>query len=97
METLAGSYTSSEMVVLCNLRLSELDKNCNVDQQKALVFDADSCRYDVILGADFLSKTWIDVKYSTGTIEWFDNELPLRDTCYLQSKDSLAMAQTIEI
>jgi hypothetical protein len=85
------------MVVLRNLRLPELDNNHNVDQQKALVFDADSCRYDVILGADFLSKTGIDVKYSTGTIEWFVNELPQRDTCYLQSKDFLAMAETIEI
>ncbi len=94
---LAGSHTSSEMVVLCNLRLTELYKNCNVDWQKALVFDADSCRYDVILGADFLSKTGIDVKYSTGTIAWFDNELPLCDTCYLQSKDFLAMVETIEI
>ncbi len=63
--------------MLHNLRLSELDKNCNVGQQKALVFDADSGRHDVILGADFLSKTGIDVKYSTGTIEWFDNELLL--------------------
>jgi hypothetical protein len=95
--TLAGSYNSSEMVVLRNLRLPELDKNRNVDQQKALIFDADSCRYDVILGADFLSKTGIDVKHSTGTIEWFDNELPLRDTCYLQSKDLLSMSETIEI
>jgi hypothetical protein len=97
IDTLAGSYTSSEMVVLCNLMLPELDKNCNMDQQKALVFDADSCRYDVILGADFLSKTGIDVKYSAGTIEWFNNELPLHDTRYLQSKDFLAMAETIEI
>jgi hypothetical protein len=47
--------------------------------------------------ADFLSKTGIDVKSSTGTIEWFYNELPLCDTCYLQSKDFLAMAETIEI
>ena len=62
------------MVVLHNLRLPELDKNRNMDQQKALVFDADFCRYDVILGADFPSKTGIDVKYSTGTWEWFDNE-----------------------
>ena len=98
ISTLADSYTSSEMVELCNLRLPEpeLDKNRNVDQQKALIFDADSCRYDVILGADFLSKTGIDVKYSTGAIEWFDNELPLHDTHYLQSKDFLAMAETIE-
>jgi hypothetical protein len=34
ISTLAGSYTSSEMVVLRNLRLPELDKNRNVDQQK---------------------------------------------------------------
>jgi hypothetical protein len=41
-------------------------------------------------------KTGIDVKYSTGTIEWFDNELPLRDTCTLQSKDFLAMAEIMK-
>jgi hypothetical protein len=67
ISTVAGSYTSSKMVVLCNL-LSELDKNHNVDQQKALIFDADSCRYDVILGADILSKMGINAKYSTGTM-----------------------------
>jgi hypothetical protein len=94
---LEGSYTSSEMVVLCNLRLPKLDKNRNVDQQKTLLFDADSCRYNVILGAGFLSKTGINVKYSTGTISWFDNELPLSDRHYLQSKDFLAMSETIEI
>ncbi len=53
------------MVVLRNLRLPELDKKCNIDQQKALIFDTDNCKYDVILGADFPSKTGIDVKYST--------------------------------
>jgi hypothetical protein len=68
ISTLAGSYTSSKMVVLCNLRLPELDKNRNVDKQKALIFDVDSCKYDVFSGADFLSKTGIDVKYSTGTM-----------------------------
>ncbi len=51
----------------------------------------------MILGAVFLSKTGIDLKYSTGTIEWFEIELPLRDTRYLQSKDFLAMAETIDI
>jgi hypothetical protein len=51
----------------------------------------------MILGADFLSKTGVDVKYSTGTIEWFDNELPLRDTRIRQNKDLSAMAEIIEI
>ena len=62
--------------------------------KKALIFDADSCRYDVILGADFLSKTGIEVKCSTGIIEWFDNELPLCDTLYLQRKNFLAVVET---
>jgi hypothetical protein len=51
----------------------------------------------VILGADLLSKTGIDVKYSTRTIDWIDNELSLHDTRYLQSEDFLAMAETMEI
>ena len=68
ISTLSGSYILSEMGVLHNLRLPELDKNRNIEQQKALIFDADSCKYEVILGADFLSKAGIDVKYSTGTI-----------------------------
>ncbi len=37
--------------------------NRNVDQQKALVFQSDTCKYDVILGVDFLTETEIDVKY----------------------------------
>ena len=79
-----------------NLRLPELDKNLVVDQQKALVFNG-QCKYDVILGADFLSKSGIDIKYSTGTIEWFDNELPMRDPRELDSKEYLAMADSLEV
>jgi hypothetical protein len=54
---------------MCNLRLPEFDKKRNVDQQKALVFQSETCKYDVILGVDFLTKTGIDGKYSTGTME----------------------------
>jgi hypothetical protein len=43
-----------------NLRLPELDKNRVIDQQKALVFNRD-CKYNIILGADFLSKSGIDI------------------------------------
>jgi hypothetical protein len=97
VNTLAGSYNTSEMIVMCNLRLPELDKNCNVDQQTALVFESKTCKYDVILGADFLTKTGKDVKYSTHTIEWFDNELPLQDPYSLTNRDTLAMAEILEL
>jgi hypothetical protein len=79
VNTLAGSYQSSAMVVMHNLRLPKLDKNRNIEQQKAVIFESDTCKYDVILGADFLTKTGIDVKYSTSTIKWFKSVLPLRD------------------
>ena len=74
-----------------------MTKNRNVDQQKALVFQSETCKYDVILGADFLTKTGIDVKYSTGTMEWFDSELPLRNSHLLETKDFQAMAELTEV
>jgi len=95
VNTLAGSYQPSAIVIMCNIRLPGLDKNRNVDQQKALTFESDTCNYDVILGADFLTKAGIDVKYSTGTIEWFENELPLHNPHILKDKEYAAMAKVI--
>jgi hypothetical protein len=66
---LACSYQSSAMEVMCNLRLPEIDKHTNIEQQNAIIFEADTCKYDVILGADVLTTTGIDIKYSTDTIE----------------------------
>ncbi len=75
----------------------ELDKNRNVEQQKALIFESDTCKYDVILDADFLTETEIDDKYSIGTIEWFKNELRLCNPHDLKDKDFKATAEFIEI
>jgi hypothetical protein len=80
-----------------NLRLPEFNKNRNVDQRKALIFQSETCKYDVILGADFLIKTGIDIKYSTGTMEWFDHKLPMCNPYLLQNKEFEAMAEMIEI
>jgi hypothetical protein len=58
---LAGTYTSTETVIMHNLRLPEFDKNRTVDQQKTLVFQSETCKYNVILGDVFLIKTGIDI------------------------------------
>ena len=65
------------MVIMRNLRPPELDKNHVVDQQKALVFD--SADVILVLGADFLSKSGIDIKYSNGIIQLVDSKLSMRD------------------
>jgi hypothetical protein len=44
-----------------------------------------------------LTKTGIDVKYSTRTMECFDNELQLRILHLLETKDFQAMAEIIEV
>jgi hypothetical protein len=96
INTLAGSCKTREVVVTRNLRLPELDKDPVADQQKALVFNGD-CKYYIILGADFLSKSGIDIKYSTGIIEWFDNKLPICDPHQLDGNEYLAMADVLEV
>ncbi len=63
---------AGEMVVLHAIWLPNLDKNRIIDQHKELVFDG-NIQYDLrILDADFLAKSGINIKYSSGTIEWFD-------------------------
>jgi hypothetical protein len=42
--------------------LPEFDKNRIIDQKMALVFQSETCKYDVILGVDFLTKTGVDAK-----------------------------------
>jgi hypothetical protein len=84
------------MVVMRKIRLPKFDKNCAVEEQKALVFDG-QCKYNVIFGADFLSKTGIDIKYSLGIIEWFDNELPICNPRHLDDKENLAMAEILKV
>ena len=53
-------------------------KTENINKTKALVFDTENCTHDLILGADFLSKAGIDLKYSTRTIEWLIMNLGCR-------------------
>ena len=57
VNTLAETYTSAEIVIMHNLRLPEFDKNRNVNQQKALVFQSETCKCNVILGTDFFDKS----------------------------------------
>jgi hypothetical protein len=42
VSTLAGTYTSTEEVIMRNLRLHEFDKTRNVDRQKALIFQSET-------------------------------------------------------
>ena len=74
-----------------DVQLPEFDKNRQVSQQKALIFENDNCKYNIIFGTKFLSKTGINLDYKTGQMKWFDNVLPMRPTHGLTSSDFDAM------
>ena len=90
-KTLAGKLLTHSVVTLRDLRLPEFDKNRRVDQQRALIFDSDSCKYDIIFGTNFLSKIGIKLDYNAGNMQWFDNVLPMRPSNGLSSADFAAM------
>ena len=57
--TLSGKLTANDMVTIRDICLPEFDTNRSISQQRALIFDNDSCQYDMIIGTKFLSKTGI--------------------------------------
>jgi len=57
--------------------LPAFDKNRVISDHSFEVFDAD-CRYDVILGADFLEKVGMNLRYSDLTVEWLGNTIPMQ-------------------
>jgi hypothetical protein len=80
IKTLGGKLTSQEVVTMQDVRLPDFDINRRIDQHKCLVHDNDDCKYNIILGSKFLSKTGIKLNYANETMDWFDTILPLRPT-----------------
>ncbi len=80
-----------------DIRLPEFDKNRHINQQKALVFDNNNVKFNIILGTNFLSKTGIKLKYSEGYMEWFDCSIPLYPPGGLDLKEFDAMEDMFHI
>ena len=59
-----------------------------------IVFDS-NCRYDVILGGDFLQKTGININYSDYQIEWLDGQLPMRKAHEFHKEDMSLLVDTL--
>lgn len=90
--TLAGQMTASKLVHMRDVRLPELNRNRGMRELKALVFNQ-PCRYDVILGSDFLNQAGLDIKYSEKQIEWFGDTIPLRTPSELTAESYLNMME----
>ena len=84
--------TASKLVHMRDVRLPELNRNRGMRELKALVFNQ-PCRYDVILGSDFLNQAGLDIKYSDKVVEWFGDTIPLCTPSKLTTKSYLNMME----
>ena len=74
--TLAGAYSSLGALDMREIRLPSFDKNRIIDEHEFEIFDGD-CKYDVILGGDFLAKVGMNLLYKTLSIEWLGITIPM--------------------
>ena len=88
--TLAGAVHSTGKVELQGLRLPEFDRSLVIDSHTFLTFQA-PCKYDMIVGSDFLSKYGFKLNYKTLEVEWFDNVIKMNTTGFTKERQAAFM------
>ena len=76
--TVEGTFTTKTSVRLKGIQLPEFDQNKQIDDQGAFVFDG-PCRYDIILGRDFLHKIGIQMDFANAQMSWMEHLVPMKD------------------
>ena len=73
----AGNFEVGYGVTLRDVHLPEFSNALKTDTWIAYVFDS-PCRYDMIVGRDWLKPNKFDIRFSEGTMEWFGRSVPLK-------------------
>eukprot|EP00984_Skeletonema_dohrnii_P023617 scaffold12715_cov134-Skeletonema_dohrnii-CCMP3373.AAC.2 len=99
VNTAAGVMAPIGTLTLDGIRLPEFDRNAVIETHQFQVFSAD-CRFDLILGMDFLRKAGIDILLRTLQVSAFGVTLPMSShatTARLSSLvDSLHLDDDVE-
>ncbi len=74
--TIAGTYQPAGQVTLEDIKLPEFDANLLIDKQELLIFDAE-CKYDLILGNDFLIKMGLVIDLENLELSWQGRTIPM--------------------
>ena len=84
--TANGMFDSSESVSLEHISLPEFVNGRVVDGiAQARLFDSENCRYDIIFGRDFLSRTQMKFCFDTMTVEWLGARITMKEANYHQT------------
>ena len=88
-QTLAGSFTANESVILKNVLLSEFHRTHHLDTLQAKIFDQ-TCRHDMILGQDLMNNLGIVLNFDLKSMEWNKAIVAMREHPINTSTTSLA-------
>ena len=68
-QTLVGSFTANESIILKNILLPEFHCTRHLDTLQANIFDQ-TCHYDMILGRDLMNNLGIVLNFDSKSMEW---------------------------
>ena len=75
--TVAGGFQSNIEIEFKNVMFPEFYRTRTIDSFKAMVFNAE-CRYDVILGRDFLSLIGLQADWKDHVMTWDEMTVPMK-------------------
>ena len=94
--TIVGVLKTQQVAYLHDISLPEFDKTKRIDEQQAYIFDQ-NCKYDIILGRDFLRKAGIVLNFSDNTMNWLGTFLPMRpDRSFEEAMENYHIAEIID-
>ena len=76
-QTAAGLFVVNSHVTLRDIILPEFGRSLKIESLHAYVFDA-NCKYDIVVGRDFMVPNNFDIKFSTQSMEWYDRVIPMK-------------------
>eukprot|EP00536_Pseudo-nitzschia_multiseries_P005270 jgi/Psemu1/146885/gw1.96.83.1 len=78
--TTNGEFDTSHEVQLKEMQLPKFVNGRRIVGISASIFELEHCRYDVILGRDFISSAGIILSFNNHTVTCMDVTTPMRDT-----------------
>ena len=76
--TIQGTMETKRFVTLDTLMLPEFDRSLKVETHHAYVFNG-PCKYDLILGRDFLGPAGITLDFLSHTMKWCNRTVSMKD------------------
>ena len=77
LQTAAGNFHFSQYVYLTDSHLPEFSCALCIKSMVAYIFDA-PCKYDMIIGCNWMVPNKFDISFSTATMNWFNHSVPMK-------------------